>query len=83
MGINILKGEFMGLFNKKTEDEKILEFVENYKLEELDVEDIKKLYEVSKTAKFSYAQGLIEQNFIIIKLLDRLNKNIEELKNKQ
>lgn len=31
----------MGLFNKKTEDEKILEFVENYKLEELDVEDIK------------------------------------------
>lgn len=72
----------MGLFEKKTEDEKILEFVDNYKLEELDVEDIKKLYAVSKTAKFSYAQGLIEQNFIIIKLLDRLNKNIEELKNK-
>lgn len=71
----------MGLFNKKTEDEKILEFVKNYKLEELDIEDIKKLYEVSKTAKFSYAQGLIEQNFII-KLLDRLNKNIEELKNR-
>ena len=38
----------MGLFEKKTEDEKILEFVENYKLEEL----------------------------------DRLNKNIEEMKNK-
>ena len=73
----------MGLFNKKTEDEKILDFVEKYKLEELDVEDIKKLYAVSKTAKFNYAQGLIEQNFIIIKLLDRLNKNIEELKNKQ
>lgn len=72
----------MGIFNKKTEDERILDFVDNYKLEELDVEDIKKLYEVSKTAKFSYAQGLIEQNFIIIKLLDRLNKNIEELKNK-
>ena len=72
----------MGLFEKKTEDEKILEFVEKYQLEEMDVEDIKKLYEVSKTAKFNYGQGLIEQNFIIIKLLDRLNKNIEELKNK-
>ena len=72
----------MGLFNKKTEDEKILEFVEKYKLEELDVEDIKKLYKISKTAQFSYGQGLIEQNFIIIKLLDRLNKNIDELKNK-
>lgn len=72
----------MGLFNKKTEDEKILEFVEKYKLEELDVEDIKKLYEVSKTAKFSYAQAIIEQNFIIIKQLIKLNENIEELKNK-
>lgn len=72
----------MGLFEKKTEDEKILDFVEKYKLESLDVEDIKKLYEVLKTAKLSYGQELIEQNFIIIKLLDRLNKNIEELKNK-
>ncbi|KGF07414.1 hypothetical protein HMPREF1634_04690 [Tissierellia bacterium S7-1-4] len=72
----------MGLFEKKTEDEKILEFVEKYQLEEMDVEDIKKLYEVSKTAKFNYWPGLIEQNFIIIKLLDRLNRNIEELKNK-
>ncbi|UQK61534.1 hypothetical protein [Ezakiella coagulans] len=72
----------MGLFEKKTEDEKILEFVEKYKLEEMDVEDIKNLYEVSKTVTFNYPQGLIEQNFIIIKLLDRLNRNIEELKNK-
>ena len=47
----------MGLFEKKTEDEKILEFVEKYQLEEMDVEDIKKLYEVSKTAQFSYGQA--------------------------
>ena len=51
-------------------------------MEELDVEDIKKLYEVSKTAKFNYAQAIIEQNFIIIKQLIKLNENIEELKNK-
>lgn len=72
----------MGLFNKKTEDEKILEFVETYKLEELDVDYITEMYKAYKTRHLNYQQAIIEQNFIIIKQLIKLNENIEELKNK-
>lgn len=72
----------MGLFEKKTEDEKILEFVENYRLEELDVDYITEMYKAYKTRRLNYQQAIIEQNFIIIKQLIKLNENIEELKNK-
>lgn len=77
----------MGLFSdKRAKEEKIAEdkqkFIERYDLEALSEDDVKELYDVHKTAAFSYAQGLIAQNIIIIKLLNRINNNLEELKNK-
>ncbi len=70
----------MGLFGeRKTKEEKIQEFIERYQLEELDKEDIEALYEIRMA---SYQQRMVEQNYIIIKHLTRLNKNLEDLKNK-
>ena len=69
----------MGLFGeRKTKEEKIQEFIERYQLEELDKEDIEALYEIRMA---SYQQRMVEQNYIIIKQLTRLNKNLEDLKN--
>ena len=70
----------MGLFGeRKTKEEKIQEFIERYQLEELDKEDIEALYEIRMA---SYQQRMVEPNYIIIKHLTRLNKNLEDLKNK-
>lgn len=70
----------MGLFGeKKTKEEKIQEFIESYQLEELDKEDIEALYKIRMA---TYQQRMVEQNYIIIKHLTRLNKNLEDLKNK-
>lgn len=70
----------MGLFGeKKTNEEKIQEFIESYQLEELDKEDIEALYKIRMA---TYQQRMVEQNYIIIKHLTRLNKNLEDLKNK-
>ncbi len=77
----------MGLFaDKRAKEEKIAEdkqkFIERYRLEDFGEEEIDDMYKTYKLARFSGIQGLIEQNWIIIKELNRLNKNIEELKNK-
>ncbi|WP_304018137.1 hypothetical protein [Fenollaria timonensis] len=40
------------------------------------------MYKIYKATRFSGMQGLIEQNWMIITQLNRLNKNIEELKKK-
>ena len=70
----------MGLFGeRKTKEEKIQEFVESYQLQELDNEDIEALYKLRKS---NYLQAVIEQNFIIIRELREINKNLEDLKNK-
>lgn len=70
----------MGLFGeKKTKKEKIQEFIESYQLEELDKEDIEALYKIRMA---TYSQRMVEQNYIIIKQLTRLNKNLEDLKNR-
>ena len=70
----------MGLFGeRKTKEEKIQEFIERYQLEELDKEDIEALYKIRMA---TYQQRMVEQNYIIIKHLTRLNKNLEDLKNK-
>ena len=37
---------------------------------------------VEEQAKVAYLSALVEQNWMIIRQLSRLNKNIEELKNK-
>lgn len=69
---------------KKTQVEKqgdLEKFIDRYELAGLDDEDVEDLIEIFKMKKFSFAQDLIEQNFVIIKLLNRMNKNIEDLKN--
>ena len=77
----------MGLFSdkrakgeKKAEDKQ--KFIERYKLEDFDEEEIEDMYKTYKATRFSGIQGLVDQNWIIIKELNRLNKNIEELKKK-
>lgn len=77
----------MGLFSdKRAKEEKIAEdkqkLIERYKLEDFDEEEIEDMYKTYKVTRFSGMQGLIEQNWIIIKELNRLNKNLEELKKK-
>ena len=77
----------MGLFSdKRAKEEKKAEdkqkFIERYKLWDFDEEEIEDMYKIYKATRFSGMQGLIEQNWMIITQLNRLNKNIEELKKK-
>lgn len=65
---------------KKVED--LQKFIERYQLEELDEDDIKELNRIYRTSDFSFVSGLMQQNFIIIKILNKINNNLEELKNK-
>lgn len=70
--------------DKKTQVEQqgdLEKFIDRYELAGLDDEDVEELIQIFKMKKFSFAQDLIEQNFVIIKLLNRMNKNIEDLKN--
>ncbi len=70
--------------DKKTQVEQqgdLEKFINRYELAGLDDEDVEELIQIFKMKKFSFAQDLIEQNFVIIKLLNRMNKNIEDLKN--
>lgn len=70
--------------DKKTQVEQqgdLEKFINRYELAGLDDEDVEDLIQIFKMKKFSFAQDLIEQNFVIIKLLNRMNKNIEDLKN--
>ena len=70
--------------DKKTQVEQqgdLEKFIDRYELAGLDDEDAEELIQIFKMKKFSFAQDLIEQNFVIIKLLNRMNKNIEDLKN--
>ena len=70
----------MGLFGqRKTEEEKIQDFIGRYQLQDLDKKDIEALYKLRKS---NYLQAVIEQNFIIIRELREINKNLEDLKNK-
>lgn len=77
----------MGLFSdKRAKEERQREdkqkFIERYRLEDFDEEEIEYMYKTYKVTRFSGIQGLVDQNWIIIKQLNRLNKNIEELKKK-
>lgn len=77
----------MGLFSdKRAKEDKQIEdkqkFIERYKLHDFDEEEIEDTYKTYKVTRFSGIQGLVDQNWIIIKELRRLNKNIEELKKK-
>ena len=77
----------MGLFSdKRAKEDKQREdkqkFIERYKLHDFDEEEIEDMYKTYKVTRFSGIRGLVDQNWIIIKELNRLNKNIEELKKK-
>lgn len=77
----------MELFGEKKspeekQREKLQKFIERYQLQEIDEEDQFELYQAAQSAKVSYLSALVEQNFIMIKQLNRLNKNIQELMNK-
>lgn len=70
----------MGLFGeRKTKEEKIQDFIGRYQLQDLDKKDVETLYKLRQS---NYLQAVIEQNFIIIRELREINKNLEDLKNK-
>lgn len=77
----------MELFGEKKnpeekQREKLQKFIERYQLQEIDEEDQFEIYQAVQSAKGNYLSTLVEQNFIMIKQLNRLNKNIQELMNK-
>lgn len=83
----INRSDIMGLFSdKRAKEERQREdkqkFIERYKLEDFDEEEVEDMYKTYKVTRFSGIQGLVDQNWIIIKELNRLNKNFEELKKK-
>ncbi len=98
----------MALFGEKKtkdekEEEKLLEFMERYQLEDLDNKDMVVLKRIAndlvgnnffkagmafsfakaeEQAKVSYLSALVEQNWMIVRQLSRLNKNIEAMQEK-
>ena len=96
----------MALFGEKKnkeekEQDKMIEFMERYQLEDIDEKDMVVLRRIAgdltgnalmKTGmalsmakaddqlKVTYLSALVEQNWIIIRQLSRLNKNIENMK---
>lgn len=71
----------MALFDKKNE-KKFEQIVKEYNLEDLNREDLEVLYENSAIAGSGGINALFVQNYIIMRQLDRLNKNIEKLMEK-
>lgn len=67
----------MAIFDKNNEE--IFEkTVKEYGLEDLNKEDLEILYNNSIDSKGGI-QGIVLQNYILMRQLDRLNKNIEKL----
>lgn len=67
----------MAIFEKN--NDKVFEQVlKDYGLEDLNKEDLEILYNNSVDSKGGI-QGIVLQNYILMRQLDRLNKNIEKL----
>lgn len=68
----------MAIFDRKNEKtfEKI---VKEYELEDLKKEDLELILNNSSMVSSGGINGLYVQNWLMIKQLDRLNKNIEKL----
>lgn len=62
-------------------NKKIEKFIENYGLEDLNAEDLKILTDNIK--EMGGLRGMMIQNYIIIRQLDRLNNNLERLKGQE
>ncbi|KAA9292210.1 hypothetical protein QP168_03665 [Aerococcus urinae] len=71
----------MALFDKNDE-KKYEEIVEDFDLEGLNKDDLKVLLNNSNEAASGGVSALVVQNYIIMRQLDRLNKNIEQLMKK-
>ncbi|KAA9241023.1 MULTISPECIES: hypothetical protein [Aerococcus] len=71
----------MSLFDKKDE-KKYEKLVEDFNLEDLNKDDLEVLLNNSDAASGGLS-ALHVQNYIIMRQLDRLNKNIEQLMEKQ
>lgn len=63
-------------------DEKLQQFIKEYKLEDLDRKSTEEIFQASEVMTKSYFSTLVKQNVIIIKQLNKLNENIERLLNK-
>lgn len=77
----------MALFgqNKTSEekhDEKLQQFIKEYKLEDFDKKSAEEIFEASEVMTKSYFSTLVKQNVIMIKQLNKLNENIEKLLDK-
>ena len=72
----------MSLFDKKDE-KKYEQIVEDFNLEDLNKDDLEVLLNNSNIAASGGLNALFVQNYIIMRQLDRLNKNIEQLMKKQ
>ncbi|MHA6602869.1 hypothetical protein ACX4ZB_01730 [Aerococcus urinae] len=72
----------MALFDKNDE-KKYEKIVEDFNLEDLNQDDLEILLNHSNEASSSGLSALVVQNYIIMRQLDRLNKNIEQLMKKQ
>ncbi|ROR26291.1 hypothetical protein EDD66_10813 [Mobilisporobacter senegalensis] len=81
----------MGLFRETPEKdrEKIQDYINEYQLNELNENDLELLKKsILKVESYLvpsadiYVSLMVTQNWTIMKQLERLNKNIEELKNK-
>ncbi|EGC83627.1 hypothetical protein [Anaerococcus hydrogenalis] len=68
----------MAIFDRKNEKafEKLVEY---YGLEDIKKEDLELISENSSIFASGGINGLFAQNWLMIKQLDRLNKNIEKL----
>lgn len=68
----------MAIFDRKNEKafEKLVEY---YGLEDIKKEDLELISENSSMFASGGINGLFAQNWLMIKQLDRLNKNIEKL----
>lgn len=68
----------MAIFDRKNEKgfEKLVEY---YGLEDIKKEDLEIIFNNSSVLSGGGINGLYAQNWLMIKQLDRLNKNIEKL----
>ena len=67
---------------RRKHDEKLQQFIKEYKLEDFDRKSSEEIFQASEVMTKSYFSALVKQNVIIIKQLNKLNENIEKLLDK-
>ena len=72
----------MAIFDRKNE-KAFEQIVDYYELEEIKKEDLELIFNNSTMFASGVINALFAQNWLMIKQLDRLNKNIEKLIDKE